>query len=42
MDEGALTPVALDRWVPMQPQRLPLHPGAIRYYRQIGRAGQTD
>jgi uncharacterized protein len=21
---------------------LPLHPGAIRYYRQIGRAGQTD
>jgi hypothetical protein len=19
-----------------------LHPGAIRYYRQIGRAGQTD
>src|SRR5262249_30333872 len=22
MDEGAPTPVALDRWVPMQPQRL--------------------
>jgi TRAP-type uncharacterized transport system substrate-binding protein len=21
---------------------LPLHPGAIRYYRQIGKAGQTD
>jgi uncharacterized protein len=21
---------------------LPLHPGAIRYYRQVGRAGQTD
>ena len=21
---------------------LPLHPGAIRYYWQIGRAGQTD
>jgi TRAP-type uncharacterized transport system substrate-binding protein len=21
---------------------LPLHPGAIHYYRQIGRAGQTD
>src|SRR4029077_13578917 len=21
---------------------LPLHPGAIRYYRQSGRAGQTD
>jgi TRAP-type uncharacterized transport system substrate-binding protein len=21
---------------------LPLHPGAIRYFRQIGRAGQTD
>jgi TRAP transporter TAXI family solute receptor len=21
---------------------LPLHPGAVRYYRQIGRAGQTD
>jgi uncharacterized protein len=21
---------------------LPLHPGAIGYYRQIGKAGQTD
>jgi uncharacterized protein len=21
---------------------LPLHPGAIRYYRQIGKSGQTD
>jgi TRAP-type uncharacterized transport system substrate-binding protein len=21
---------------------LPLHPGAIRYFRQIGRAGQSD
>jgi TRAP-type uncharacterized transport system substrate-binding protein len=21
---------------------IPLHPGAIRYYRQIGKAGQTD
>ena len=21
---------------------LPLHPGAIRYYRQIGKAGQSD
>jgi len=21
---------------------LPLHPGAIRYFRQVGRAGQSD
>ena len=34
---AATVPVNLDRNT-----FLPLHPGAIRYYRQIGRAGQTD
>jgi len=34
---AATVPANLDRNTFM-----PLHPGAIRYYRQIGRAGQTD
>jgi TRAP transporter TAXI family solute receptor len=34
---AATVPVNVDR-----NSFLPLHPGAIRYYRQIGKAGQTD
>jgi TRAP-type uncharacterized transport system substrate-binding protein len=34
---AATVPANLDR-----NSFLPLHPGAIRYYRQIGKAGQSD
>jgi uncharacterized protein len=34
---AATVPINIDR-----NSFLPLHPGAIRYYRQIGKAGQTD